>query len=424
MSTPYEWLIGARYVRGTGGRGFLSFISVVSMLGLAIGVAVLIVVLSVMNGFARELQTRILSVISHAELTACGPPCGPATPQNTILNWQRDQALALKVPGVIAAAPYIQVQALLVHGARSAGSSIRGVLPLEERRAVGIANRIQGGSIDQLSDGSYHIILGDVLAAQLHVGVGDTLVLVAPLGVPTPAGLEPRMRSLRVVGLFHSGMYEYDSALAMINLHDAARIYQMGNGVTGIRLALSNPFAAPQMVRRVAISLGGGFSIDDWTHSHLNFFRSIQITKSLLFMILLLVVAVAAFNIVAALVMVVKDKRADIAILRTLGAAPRNVLSVFSIQGAVIGLVGTGIGAVLGLVVSANLESMVHGLEHLLGTHFLNAKVYLMSDLPAYAEWRDVLKICVTAFVLCALATLYPAWRAAGTQPAEALRHE
>lgn len=420
---PYEWLIGARYVRGTGGRGFLSFISVVSMLGLAIGVAVLIVVLSVMNGFARELQTRILSVISHAELTACGPPCGPATPQNTLLNWQRDQALALKVPGVIAAAPYIQAQALLVHGARSAGSGIRGVLPAEERRAVGIANRIQGGSIDELSDGSYHIVLGDVLATQLGVGVGDTLVLVAPLGVPTPAGVQPRMRRFRVVGLFHSGMYEYDSALAMINLRDAARIYQMA-GVTGIRLALSNPFQAPEMVRRVAIDLGGGFSIDDWTHSHLNFFRSIQITKSLLFMILLLVVAVAAFNIVAALVMVVKDKRADIAILRTIGASPRSVLSVFSIQGAVIGLVGTGIGAALGLIVSANLESMVHGLERLLGTHFLNAKVYLMSDLPAYAEWGDVLKICLTAFVLCALATLYPAWRAAGTHPAEALRHE
>jgi lipoprotein-releasing system permease protein len=424
MSASYEWLIGARYVRGAGGRGFLSFISVVSMLGLAIGVAVLIVVLSVMNGFARELQTRILSVISHAELTACPAPCGPPAPQDTLINWQRDEAQALKVPGVIAAAPYIQAQALLVNGARSAGSGIRGVLPAEERRAVGIANRIEGGSIDELSDGSYHIILGDVLAAQLGVSVGGTLVLVAPVGVPTPAGVQPRMRRFQVVGVFHSGMYEYDSALAMINLHDAARIYGMGSGVTGIRLALRDPFEAPQMVRRVAIALGGGFSIDDWTHSHLNFFRSIQITKSLLFMILLLVVAVAAFNIVAALVMVVKDKRSDIAILRTLGAAPRSVLSVFSIQGAVIGLMGTGLGAALGLILSANLESMVHGLERLLGTHFLNAKVYLMSDLPAYAEWGDVLKICVTAFLLCALATLYPAWRAAGTHPAEALRHE
>jgi lipoprotein-releasing system permease protein len=415
MSAPYEWLIGSRYVRGTGSRGFLSFISVVSMLGLAIGVAVLIVVLSVMNGFALELQTRILSVISHAELTAL---------QGSLPDWRRDQAQALRLPGVLAAAPYIKAQALLVHGARSAGSTIRGVLPAEERRAVGIARHIRGGSIEELSAGSYHIVLGDVLAAQLGVGVGDRLVLVAPLGVATPAGVQPRMRSFRVVGLFHSGMYEYDAALAMINLRDAARIYAMGDGVTGIRLALRDPFRAPQTVRELANDLGGGFYVSDWTRSHLNFFRSIQITKSLLFMVLLLVVAVAAFNIVAALVMVVKDKRSDIAILRTIGAAPRSVLSVFSIQGAVIGLVGTGLGAVLGLVLSASLESLVRGLEQLLGVQFLNAKVYLMSDLPAHAEWRDVLKICLTSFLLSALATLYPAWRAAGTQPAQALRHE
>ncbi len=424
MAASYEWLISSRYVRGAGGRGFLSFISVVSMLGLAIGVAVLIVVLSVMNGFARELQTRILSVISHAELTACEPACGPQTPQGNLIDWRRDEAQALKMPGVIAAAPYIEAQALLVHGARSAGTTIRGVLPAEERRAVGIADRIQGGSIDALTDGSYHIILGDVLAEQLGVSVGDTLVLVAPVGVATPVGVEPRMRRFRIAGLFHSGMYEYDSALAMINLRDAARIYEMGDTVTGIRLALRDPFEAPQTVRQLAVALGGGFDVQDWTTSHLNFFRSIQITKSLLFMVLVLVVAVAAFNVVAALVMVVKDKRADIAILRTIGAAPRNVLSVFSIQGSVIGLVGTGLGAALGLILSASLESLVHGLQRLLGVQFLNAKVYLMSDLPAYAEWGDVLKICLTAFVLCALATLYPAWRAAGTDPAQALRHE
>lgn len=411
----YEWLLSTRYLRGTRGHGFLSFISIVSVLGLAIGVAVLIVVLSVMNGFARELETRILSVTAHAELSGL---------DGHLPDWRRVQAQAQRMPGVLAAAPYIEAQALLTHGPYTAGSSIRGVVPAEERRTVGLADRIQGGSIDELASGGYRIVLGDALAAQLHVRVGDALVLVAPLADATPAGALPRMRRFHVAGVFHSGMYEYDSALALMNLQDAARLYQMGTTVTGIRLALADPFDASQAVRDLAQSLGGGYYVSDWTYQHRNFFRSIQITKGMLFIILLLVVAVAAFNIVAALVMVVKDKRADIAILRTLGAAPRNVLMVFSLQGAFIGLAGTGLGAAIGLLVSANLERLVHALEQLLNTQFLNPKVYLMSDLPAYAEWGDVLKICGTAFVLCALATLYPAWRAAGTQPAEALRHD
>jgi lipoprotein-releasing system permease protein len=411
----YEWLIGTRYLRSTRGRGFLSFISVVSASGLAIGVAVLIVVLSVMNGFGRELKLRILSVTSHATLTG---------EDGNLADWQQAQAQALKMPGVIAAAPFIEEQALVTHGARTAGTTIRGVLPEQERRAVGLAEHIQGGRIEDLVDGSYRIILGDALAGALSAKVGDDVVLIAPQGNATPAGIEPRMRRFRVVGIFHSGMYEYDRGLAMLNLRDAARIYQFGDAVTGIRLALQDAFAAPRTIRDLAMSLGGGFLISDWTRVHSNLFRSIEITKSMLFVILLLVVAVAAFNIVAALVMVVKEKRSDIAILRTLGAGPRNVLAAFSIQGAFIGLVGTVAGAALGLVLSANVESLVHGLERLLGTHFLDAKIYLMSDLPAYAEPGDVLRICAVAFALCALATLYPAWRASGVQPAEALRHE
>jgi lipoprotein-releasing system permease protein len=411
----YEWLLGTRYLRSTRGRGFLSFISVVSAAGLAIGVAVLIVVLSVMNGFGRELRVRILSVTSHATLTGA---------DGNLADWQQAQAQALKMPGVLAAAPFIEEQALVTHGARTAGTTIRGVLPDQERQAVGLAEHIQGGRIEDLVDGSYRIILGDALATTLSAGVGDDVVLIAPQGNATPAGIEPRMRRFHVAGIFHSGMYEYDRGLAMLNLRDAARLYQFGDGVTGIRLALQDAFAAPRTVRDLAMSLGGGFFISDWTRVHSNLFRSIEITKSMLFVILLLVVAVAAFNIVAALVMVVKEKRSDIAILRTLGAGPRNVLAAFSIQGAFIGLVGTVAGAALGLVLSANLESLVHGLERLLGTHFLDAKVYLMSDLPAYAETGDVLRICAVAFALCALATLYPAWRASGIQPAEALRHE
>ena len=411
----YEWLIGTRYLRSTRGRGFLSFISVVSAAGLAIGVAVLIVVLSVMNGFGRELKVRILSVTSHATLTGL---------DSNLTDWQQAQAQALKMPGVVAAAPFVEEQALLTHGARTAGTTIRGVLPEQERQAVGLAEHIQGGRIEDLVDGSYRIILGDALADALSARVGDDVVLIAPQGNATPAGIEPRMRRFHVAGIFHSGMYEYDRGLAMLNLRDAARIYQLGDAVTGIRLALQDAFAAPRTIRDLATSLGGGFFISDWTRVHSNLFRSIEITKSMLFVILLLVVAVAAFNIVAALVMVVKEKRSDIAILRTLGAGPRNVLAAFTIQGAFIGLVGTVAGATLGLVLSANLESLVHGLERLLGTHFLDARIYFMSDLPAYAQMGDVLRICAVAFALCALATLYPAWRASGIQPAEALRHE
>lgn len=411
----YEWLLGTRYLRSTRGRGFLSFISVVSALGLAVGVAVLIVVLSVMNGFERELKTRILSVTSHATLTGLS---------GSLTDWRHDQAQAMTLPGVVAAVPYIEAQALLMHGAHTAGTAIRGVLPAEERRAVGLAERIQGGRIEDLADGAYRIILGDALAAALAVAVGDDLVLIAPQGNATPAGIEPRMRRFRVAGIFHSGMYEYDRGLALVQLKDAARVYQLGDAVTGVRLALKDAFLAPRVVRDLALSLGGGYYVSDWTRVHSNFFRSIEITKSMLFVILLLVVAVAAFNIVAALVMVVKEKRSDIAILRTLGAGPYNILAAFSIQGAFIGLAGTSAGAALGLILAANLEALVHGLERLLGTHFLDAKVYFMSDLPAHAEMGDVLRICGVAFALCALATLYPAWRAAGTQPAEALRHD
>ncbi|MFI4895812.1 MAG: lipoprotein-releasing ABC transporter permease subunit [Steroidobacterales bacterium] len=415
MASPYEWKIGTRYLRATQGRGFLSFISVVSVLGLATGVAVLIVVLSVMNGFERELKSRILSVTAHATLMGL---------DGALKDWRADQAQALKMPAVLAAVPYIEAQALLMHGDRTAGTTVRGVDPAQERRAVGLAEHIDGGRIEDLTDGGYRIILGDALATALAAQVGDDIVLIAPKGDATPAGIEPRMRRCRVAGIFHSGMYEFDRALALVNIEDAARIYQMGERVSGLRLALRDPFMAPRLVRDLAVTLGGGYYVSDWTRNHANFFRSIEITKSMLFVILLLVVAVAAFNIVSTLVMVVKDKRADIAILRTLGAAPRNVLAIFTIQGIFIGLAGTLAGAALGLLLAANLESLVHGLERLLGTHFLDAKVYFMSDLPAYAEWGDVLRICAVALALCAVATLYPAWRAAGTQPAEALRHD
>jgi lipoprotein-releasing system permease protein len=415
MAAPYEVMIGTRYLRSTQRRGFLSFISVVSMLGLALGVAVLIVVLSVMNGFERELRSRILSVTAHATLMGI---------DGTLPDWRAAQRLAEEHPEVSAAVPFVEVQALLVHGARSAPTQLRGVLPAQERRAVSLAQRITGGSIEDLQPGSFRIVLGDALAEALGVQVGGDIVLIAPRGSVTPAGFAPTMRRFRVTGLFHSGMYEYDSALALAPLQDAARIYRLGDKVTGLRLALREPLAAPRVVRELAQQIGGGFYITDWTRNHASFFRSIQVSKTMLFMILILVVAVAAFNIVATLVMVVKEKRPAIATLRTLGALPRNVLAIFTVQGALIGLTGTLVGALLGWFIAAHVAGLVAAIERVSGAQFLDARVYFMSELPAYVEWRDVLQVCSVAFLLCALATLYPAWRAALTQPAEALRHD
>jgi lipoprotein-releasing system permease protein len=415
MVMPWEWRVATRYLRSAQLRGFLSLISVVSMLGLAVGVLVLVVVLSVMNGFERELRGRILAVTSHATLTGL---------EGSLPNWQRARAVAEARPDVQAAVPYIEAQAMLVHGAASAATVVRGVQPAEERRADGIATRISGGSIDSLTGGSYNIVLGDALAAQLGVATGGEVVLVAPQGTLTPAGFAPTMRRFHVAGLIHSGMYEFDSALALVALPDAARIYRLGAGVTGLRLALRDPFAAPRVVRELALGLGGGYYVSDWTRVHANFFRSIAITKSMMFVILLLVVAVAAFNIVAALVMVVKEKRTSIAILRTMGALPRNVLAVFALQGVLIGLAGTLAGALGGVLLAHHLEGLLKLLERITGTQFLDARVYYMSELPAYVEWGDLLRVCGVAFLLCALATLYPAWRAAGTLPAQALRHE
>ena len=415
MALPYEALIGTRYLRSTQRRGFLSFISSVSVLGLALGVAVLIVVLSVMNGFERELRTRILSVTSHATLMGLGGP---------LPDWRAAQRLAQSNAEVIAAVPYIEVQAMLVNGARSAPTQLRGVLPAQEQRAVSLAQHITGGSVNALTPGSFRVVLGDALAEALGVKVGGDVILIAPQGSVTPAGFTPTMRRFRVSGLFHSGMYEFDSALALASMQDTARVYRLGDQVTGLRLALRDPIAAPRVVRDLALQLGGGFYVSDWTRNHANFFRSIQITKSMMFMILILVVAVAAFNIVATLVMVVKEKQPAIAILRTLGALPRNILAIFTVQGALIGLTGTVGGALLGWFFAAHVAGFVAGVERLSGRQFLDARIYLMSELPAYVEWHDVLQVCAVAFALCALATLYPAWRAALTQPAEALRHE
>jgi lipoprotein-releasing system permease protein len=411
----YELLIGRRYLRSSRSNRFVSFISTISMAGVAIGVAVLIVVLSVMNGFEREVRERILSLTAHATISALG---------SRMSDWQDAAARIRDNPAVLGAAPFIEDQALLIAADKSSGAIVTGVLPEDERQVTIIASKVTAGSFEAMKPGEYGIVLGEELAKALGVGMGGRIVIVTSLRTTTPAGVMPRMRSFKVVGLFRAGMYEYDRSLAYVHIADAARLYRMGDDVTGLRLKLADMFAAPRVVRELAVALGGGYYVDDWSRKHATFFRSIQLTKSALFIILLLVVGVAAFNIVSTLVMVVKDKRADIAILRTVGAAPRSILSIFVTQGVAIGVIGTLSGVLLGVLISINLESLIHGLEALLGLRFLDAKVYFITDLPALVECSDVLQISLTAFGLCCLSTLYPSWRAARTQPAQSLRHE
>jgi lipoprotein-releasing system permease protein len=415
MRGPYEWVIGTRHLRSTHRRGFVSLVAFISVIGLMLGVATLIVVLSVMNGFGRELRTRILSVTAHATLMGLG---------STLPNWRSVQMAAARHKGVLAAVPYIESAAIVANGKRVTGAMVRGVVPEEERKATGLAQRLTAGRLEDLRPGEYHVILGTALARELHADLGAMVVVIAPEGTATPSGVVPRMRRFQVTGLFESGVYELDNGLAIVHMADAAKLFRLGDEVTGIRLALDDALRAPVAVRELALALGGGFYVSDWTRQHANFFRAIESTKSMMFIILLMIVAVAAFNIVATLVMIVKEKQTDIAILRTLGAGPPNVLTTFAIQGVMIGLAGTVLGAVLGVLLSRNLETLVRGLERLLGTQFLDARVYFISDLPAYVEPLDVLRICGVAFLLCALATLYPAWRASRTAPAEALRYD
>jgi lipoprotein-releasing system permease protein len=415
VPTPYEWLIGTRYLRSTHRRGFVSFVAIVSVLGLALGVATLIVVLSVMNGFQREIRSRILSVTSHATMMGL---------QGNLTDWQKIRGAVLKQRGVVAAAPYIEEQAMLANGAHIDAATVRGVLPEEESTTDGLAQRVTDGKLADLKAGDYNVILGSALAKDLNVAVGGSVVLIAPEGTATPVGVVPTRRRFRVTGLLHSGMYEIDRGVALVHMTDAARLFRLGDKVTGLRLALQDPLLAPATVRKVALALGGNFYVKDWTMDHESFFRSIESMKKIMFIILFMIVGVAAFNIVATLVMIVKEKQTDIAILRTLGAGPPNVLFTFAVQGVLIGLAGTLLGAFLGKVLSDHLGAIVGVLEHLFNTQFIDAKVYYISDLPTYVESGDVLQICGVAFILCALATIYPAWRASRTAPAQALRHE
>jgi lipoprotein-releasing system permease protein len=415
MWRPWELWLGSRYLRSTHRRGFVSFVAGISVVGLMLGVAVLIVVLSVMNGFERELRSRMLAVTSHATLMGL---------EGSLPDWQEARALALQTPGVTHAVPYIESQAMVASGARVLGVGVRGVEPVLEQEATGLAERMVQGDLATLEAGAWRVVLGSTLTKELNLTVGDSVVLIVPEGSATPEGVVPRMRRLTVAGIFDSGMHEYDRGLVLMHLDDAARLLRMRGEVTGLRLALTDPLQAPTLVRDIALALGGGYFISDWTRNHANFFQSIELTKALMFIILSIIVGVAAFNIVSTLVMIVKEKSADIATLRTLGASPASVLVSFATQGVLIGVIGTVSGVALGVLLATQVETLVGGLERVLNVQFLNAEVYFMSDLPADVLWRDVWQVSGVAFVLCALATVYPAWRAARMQPAEVLRHD
>ncbi len=415
MGYWYEGFLGFRYLRASPKRGFVSLIAGIAILGLAVGVAVLIVVLSVMNGFEEELRTRILSITAHATITGL---------EGRIADWRPQVTAVAHFPGVLAAAPYIEEQAMMTRAGRSSGVLMRGVLPDQERRVADLGRHLLAGQLGDLRPGDYRVILGKALADELGARVGDRVVIMVAQGDVTPIGVLPRMRAFQVAGILSVGMYEYDRRIALVAMQDAAKLLRMGDEITGIRLNLADLYAAPRIVRAAAIALGGDYAVDDWTNQHVNFFRSIEITKGMLFVILSLVVAVAAFNVVSTMVMVVKDKRRDIAILRTFGSSPRSILSVFIVQGSLIGGLGIAGGLALGVLISVNLQDLVHGLESIVGFKFLDARVYFMSDLPAHVRLADVVRICGIAFVLACASTLYPAWRAARLLPAESLRND
>jgi len=415
MFKPLELFIGLRYTRAKRRNHFISFIALTSMLGIILGVMALITVLSVMNGFEQELRNRILGVVAHATVSE---------PDGVLHDWSSLQDTLSHAPHVLGAAPYIDGEGMLSGSRGVSGTLIRGVVPDKEVGVSDIGAKMVAGELNNLHPGGFGIILGKDLALRLGAWVGDKVTLVTPQATVTPAGILPRLKRFTVVGVFEVGMYEYDNGLAVLNLQDAAKLFRLGDGVSGIRLKLDDLLRAPAIARDLSKSLPRGYVVSDWTQQHVNFFRAVQMEKTVMFVILLLIVAVAAFNIVSTLVMMVRDKEADIAVLRTLGATPRSIMTIFIVQGSVIGIVGTLLGGIAGVLLALNVETIVPMIEHLFHVEFLSADVYYISELPSDLEWSDVGKICGVSLVLSLVATLYPAWRAARTQPAEALRYE
>jgi lipoprotein-releasing system permease protein len=418
MQTPYELFIGLRYTRSSrrAGRrnGFISFISGLSVAGIALGVAALIVVLSVMNGFQKEVRDRMLSVLSHVEVFAGRAP---------LHDWQQVLADASRHPRVIDGAPYVAGQAMLTVDDSVRGVLVRGIDPALEPRVADFAAKMERGALQELRPGEFGVAIGRELASQLFLDVGDRLTLIAPQGTATPAGLVPRLRQLTVVAVFSAGHFEYDASLLLMNIEDAARLFRV-DGVTGVRLKTDDMMQAPRVAADLTRMLTGDLYVRDWSAENLNWFAAVQIEKRMMFIILTLIIAVAAFNLVSMLVMTVTDKQADIAILRTLGAAPASIMKIFVVQGASVGLLGTAAGVALGVLLALNVGPVVAFVESLFGFEVLPKGIYFISHLPSDLRAADVFQIGLIACALAFVATLYPSWRASRVKPAEALRYE
>jgi lipoprotein-releasing system permease protein len=418
MNWPYELRIGWRYTwagRVRRRNGFISFISLVSMIGIGLGVAALIIVLSVMNGFQKEVRDRMLGVIAHAEVFAAdGAP---------VEDWQGLAARLQQHPQVRAAAPFVASQALIARGEDMRGVMLRGIDPAAEAGVTPLGADLLQGPAAQLLPGSWKVVLGDQLARQLGVRTGDVITVVTPNGQTTPAGFVPRLKQLTVAGTFHAGHHEYDSGLALMQIDDAARLFRSG-GPMGVQLRLADQQLARQVAAELGRQLGSGWIVRDWTRTNAAWYDAVQIEKRMMGIILTLIVAVAAFNLVSTLVMTVTDKQADIAILRTIGATPRSIMAIFMVQGATAGVLGTLTGLALGLGIAFNIDVIVPALERLFNVSFLPGSIYLISRMPSDPQWADIVPIALISLLLAFLATLYPSWRASRIHPAEALRHE
>lgn len=412
---PFEWLVGLRYLFAERRTYFFSLISLISLIGIVLGMMTLITVLSVMNGFQKEVRDRMLSMAAHAQIT---------TYAGTVEGWRDIAQRARANPEVAAAAPYVSQQALLSNQGEVRGVYVRGIDPALEDSVAAISQSMKSGRMSDLAPDRFGIIIGKDLAYALSATVGDKITLIAPQGNVTPAGIVPRLRQFTVVGIFDVGHLEFDNGLAVIHIADAQKLYRMGEKVSGVRLKLKDLFQAPAVAHQLTRQLGGDTLVTDWTRQNANYFRAVEIEKRMMFVIVTLIIFVAAFNIISTLVMVVTSKRSDIAIMRTLGAAPGSIMRIFMIQGTVIGLVGTMLGIICGLLLAFNIDGVVKFIESIFHTKILSPEIYYISDFPSDVHFADVFWVAVVSFGLCLVATLYPSFRAAQTNPAEALRYE
>ena len=415
MFRPLELFIGSRYLRAKRRNHFISFISFISVFSLALGITLIITVLSVMNGFQFEIKDRILSMTAHATVLEL---------DGKLRDWQKVEQELEGNTEIQGSAPYVQGQGMIVHGKQVTGAMLTGIDPQLESKVSRIGNHLQEGSLDILKPGEFGILLGGDLANYLNVDIGEKITVITPEATVTPAGIIPKFRRFTVVGTYAVGMPQYDRNTAAIHISDAKRLFRLGDAVTGLRLRFEDLFDAQEITYKLRDQLGGTYWVTDWTYHNRNFFRALKMEKTMMFIITIIIVFVAAFNIISMLVMVVTEKQSDIAIMRTLGVSPKSIMGIFVVQGTVIGLVGTLLGALGGVLLSSNLESIVRMIEKIRGAKFLSPDVYPISDFPSEIIPSEVIVICLVAFVITVLATIYPAWKAARTQPAEALRYE